>query len=85
MCRMVEKGCDMRSSHFYIANARVFGSVIADLLDVSDEHRIIDCFVLHRYGNQVYEISNIAMQKALDIPRELQEGYAKLFTRLCVA
>ena len=84
MCRMVEKGCDMRSSHFYIANARVFGSLIADLLDVSDEHRIIDWFVLHRYSNQVYASSNVAMQKALDMPRELQEGYDKLFTRLCV-
>ena len=85
MCRMVERGCDMRSSHFYIANARVFKSMISDLLDVSDEHRIIDWFVLHRYSNQVYASSNIAVQEALDIPRELQEGYAKLFTRLCVA
>ena len=84
MCRMVEKGCDIRSSHFYIANAGVFESVIADLLDASDEHRIIDWFVLHRYSNQVYATSSIAMQEALDIPRELQEGYAKLFTRLCV-
>ena len=84
MCRMVEKGCDMRSSHFYIANAGVFESVIADLLDVSDGHRIIDWFVLHRYSNQVYATSTVAMQEALDIPRELQEGYAKLFTRLCV-
>ena len=81
---MVEKGCDMRSSHFYISNAGVFESVIADLLDVSDEHRIIDWFVLHRYSNQVYATSNVAMQEALDIPRELQEGYDKLFTRLCV-
>lgn len=84
MCRMVEKGCDMRRSHFYISNAGVFDSVIADLLDVSDEHRIIDWFVLHRYSNQVYATSNVAMQEALDIPRELQEGYDKLFTRLCV-
>ena len=84
MCRMVEKGCDIRSSHFYIANAGVFESVIADLLDASDEHRIIDWFVLHRYSNQVYATSTVAMQEALDIPRELQEGYAKLFTRLCV-
>ena len=85
MCRMVENGCDVRSSHFYMANARVFERVIADLLDVSDEHRIIDWFVLHRYSNQVYASSNIATQEALDIPRELQEGYTKLFTRLCVA
>ena len=75
----------MRSSHFYIANARVFESVIADLLDVSDDHRIIDWFVLHWYSNQVYATSNVAMQGMLDIPRELQEGYLKLFTRLCVA
>ena len=84
MCRMVEKGCDIRSSHFYIANAGVFESVIADLLDASDEHRIIDWFVLHRYSNQVYATSTVATQESLDIPRELQEGYAKLFTRLCV-
>ena len=82
---MVEKGCDVRSSHFYIANARVFESVIADLLDVSEEHRIIDWFVLHRYSNQVYTTSSIATQEVLDIPRELQQSFAKVFTRLCVA
>ena len=61
---MVEKGCDVRSSHFYIvANARVFESLIADLLDVSDENRIIDKFVLHRYGSQVYATSSVAMQE----------------------
>ena len=81
---MVEKGYDIRSSHFYIANAGVFESVIVDLLDVSDEQRIIDWFVLHRYSNQVYATSTVAMQEALDIPRELQDGYAKLFTHLCV-
>lgn len=74
----------MRSSHFYIANARVFESVIADLLDMSDEHRIIDWFVLQRYGNQLYATSPVATQGTLDIPRELQDGYAKLFERLCV-
>lgn len=83
-CRMTENGCDMRSSHFYIANANVFRQVIEYLLDVSDEHRIIDWFVLHRFPNQIYADYPIAMQAALDMPVELQEGYAKLFKRLCV-
>ncbi|CEG01907.1 unnamed product [Ostreococcus tauri] len=83
-CRMVESGCDMRGSHFYIANGRVFESMLTDLLDVSEKHRVIDWFVLHRYRNQVYSTGVVAVQGALDIPRELQEGYAKLFERLCV-
>ena len=62
---MTENGCDMRSSHFYIANANVFRQVIEYLLDVSDEHRIIDWFVLHRFPNQIYADYPIAMQAAL--------------------
>ena len=84
-CRMTESGCDMRSSHFYVANAKVFQQVIEYLLDISDEHRIIDWFVLHRFPNQIYADYPIATQAALDLPLELQEGYAKLFKRLCVS
>jgi hypothetical protein len=81
---MIEKGCDMRSSHFYIANGRIFERLIADLLDASEEHRIIDWFVLHRYPNQLFATDPVAIQEALDIPPELQEGYGKLFKRLCI-
>jgi len=84
VCRMAENGCDMRSSHFYVANAKVFQQVIEYLLDISDKYRIIDYSVLHRFQNQVYTDYPVAMQDVLDLPIELQDGYAKLFERLCV-
>ena len=84
-CQMTDYGCDMRSSHFYIANSQIFKRVITDLLDRSDQHRIIDWFVLQRYRNQIYLVEPVAMQEILDIPRELQEGFLKLFQRICTS
>jgi len=84
VCRMAENGCDMRSSHFYVANAKVFQQIIEYLLDISDKHRIIDYSVLQRFQNQVYSDYPVAVQDVLDLPIELQDGYAKLFERLCV-
>lgn len=83
-CRMSASGCDVRSSHLYMANSIVFKRAIRFLLDASDERRIIDCFVLQRFRNQIYATDSVAAQEVLDFPVELQEGYAKLFTRLCV-
>ena len=83
-CQMSGSGCDMRSSHFYMANSIVFKRAIRYLLDVSDKRRMIDYFVLQRFRNQIYVRDSVAVQEVLNFPMELQEGYTKLFERLCV-
>ena len=84
LCHIAEKGCDMRSSHFYMINIDIVQDLLFNLLNISNVYRVIDWFVLQNYGNQLYMLDPAAVQKDLDLPIELQSGFSNLFKQLCV-
>jgi len=84
-CEMQGRGCDMRSSDFYVVHSSHFKKLRDMLLDIRrpNSKRIIDVYPMRSFPKQWLVLPQVSSQKTLDIPTEYQLGLGALYMNKC--
>jgi len=80
-CVMRSKGCDMRSSDFYLVRKESFDPIIESIY----RGHTIDCEALAQVKNQIFVTPQISFQKTLDLSVEKQMELSEKFATACAA
>lgn len=80
-CVMRDKGCDMRSSDFYLVRKEAFEPIIESVY----RGRTIDCEALSQVSNQIFVTPQLSFQSNLDLSLEKQLSLSSAFVQACAA
>ena len=85
-CELRARGCDMRSSDFYIIRREFFASLRLKLLDLkqANSKRIVDTRPMRSFAHQWLILPQLSIQTKLDVPVDYQLGLGALYVKKCV-